>query len=185
MLKQIILLTFCSCIFIEAMDVCGGSLFPKKLCPTRQDPIFLFGSLLRAELCRKPGKGTATDSLSGSPHWCLQDYTKVTQGSNTVFLPSGCSLWVKETDNLPMENIDVVAKAGLKRLGEVVIRHQHVQGLLLETKVCRLSLSLNSGSHDLRGTNFCCRQQTISLYFDGGEYCSIEELPSGCSCYVH
>ena len=101
---------------------------------------------------------------------------KVSRNSNTVLIPIGCSLWVKETDDTPMENIDTIRKTGMKRLGNVRIRQQHVLGGIVETEECDIE-GLNSGSHNLRGTDYWCR--TVFLHFGAGN-----SFPSGCSCYV-
>ena len=152
--------------------------FSRRLCATRMVSFIAFGSMVATEMCRNPGNGTATHSLSGTPHWCLQEYMEVTWDSNTTLIPSGCSLWVKETDNVPMENIDVIDKTGIKRLSGVRIWKQDVPGGILEMKVC-ITRSVNSGSHHLRGTDYQCRQQTTFLPFAG-----IGQVPSGCECYV-
>ena len=49
----------------------------------------------------------------------------VTQGSKSILLPSGCAVWIKAVENLPIEDIDVINKAGLKKLGNGTIWHQH------------------------------------------------------------
>ena len=71
---------------------------------------------------------------------------KVSQYSDTVFVPVGCSLWVKETDDTPVENIDIIRKTGIQRLGKVRIRQQHVLGGIVETEECDTTVGgLNSG----------------------------------------
>ena len=155
-----------------------GTGFSRRLCATRIVSFAVFGSMVTTEMCRHPGNGTATHSLSGTPHWCLQDYMEVTWDSNTTLIPSGCSMWVMETDDVPMKNIDVINKTGIKRLSEVRIWKQDVPGGIFEMKEC-VTRGINSGSHDLRGTDYQCRQQKISLRFAG-----IGQVPSGCDCYV-
>ena len=179
MLRQTLLLTFCS-ICIKAM-VLSGRLFSTRLCATREVSVSLFGSIVKTVECRNPEFGTATNSLSGTPHWCLQDYLEVTQDSdNIVLIPSGCSLWVQEADNMPIEEIDDIDRTGMKRLSEVRLGYQHVPGWIIGTNECgRRGEGLNSGSHNLRATDYWCRQQTISLPFAGDD-----PFPSGCSCYV-
>lgn len=178
MLQQILLLTFCS-ILIEAMVLTGRD-FSTRLCDTREVAVSLFGSIVKTVKCTNPEFGAATHSLSGTPHWCLQDYIEVSQGSNTFHIPSGCSLWVKEVDDMPMENVDVIDRTGMKKLSEVRLRRRHVPGVVLRTKECGTSgEGLNAGSHDLRATDYWCRQQTISLPFAGDD-----PFPSGCTCYV-
>ena len=77
--------------------------------------------------------------------------------SNTVFIPSGCSLWVKEMDDTPMDNIDIIRKTGIKRLGKVTIRQQHVLGGIIDTEECDTAVEGgNLGSHDLHGTDYWC-----------------------------
>ena len=103
---------------------------------------------------------------------------KVSWYSNTVFITSGCSLWVKEMDDRPMENIDTIRKTGIQRLGKVRIRQRHVLGGIVETEECDTSVEgANLGSHDLRGTDYWCR--TVFLHFGDGN-----SFPSSCSCYV-
>ena len=167
------------CLCIEKI-FSSGTDFSTRLCATQAVPINLFGSLFRSERCRNPGNGSATQSLSGTPHWCLQDYIEVTSDSNTSFIPSGCSLWVKETEEITTEYIDVANKTGLKKLCEERIRPQHfVGGLIVETKECtRTGEGLNSGRHNLRGNDYWCRQH--SLHFPRNH----PLLSSGCSCYV-
>ena len=178
MLPQILLLTFFS-IFIDAM-VLSGRDFSTRLCATQEVSVTLLHSIVKTVKCANPDFGTATHSLSGTPHWCLQDYMEVSQGSNTIHIPSGCSLWVKEVDDMLMEDIDVVDRTGMKKLSEVRLRQQHMSGGILGTKECVTSVQgLNSGSHDLRGTDYWCRQETISLPFAGDD-----PFPSGCNCYV-
>ena len=120
-------------VFKEATKCCSNScfllfaaavtVFPKKLCATTTHRYHLFGSNVTAELCRN---GSETHILvNGAPHWCLQDFMNVTQDSNTILLPSRCAVWIKEVENLPIEDIDVIDKAGLKRLGNGTIWHQH------------------------------------------------------------
>ena len=178
MLQPILLLTFCS-IYIEAM-VLSGSEFSTRLCDTREVSVSLFGSIVQTVKCTNPGLGASTHSLSGTPHWCLQDYMEVSQGSDTFHIPSGCSLWVKEVDDMPMEDVDVIDRTGMKKLSEVRLRRRHVPGVVLRTKECGTSgEGLNAGSHDLRATDYWCRQQTISLLFAGDD-----PFPSGCTCFV-
>ena len=129
MLQQIILLTFCS-ICIQAMVLSGGE-FSTRLCPTREVSVSLFGSIVRTLKCTNPQFGAAAHSLSGTPHWCLQDYMEVNQDSNMFLIPSGCSLWVKEVDDMPMEEIDVFDRTGMKKLSEVSLQEQHVAGGIL------------------------------------------------------
>ena len=173
------LLILC-CLCIEKI-VLSGSDFSTRLCSTQIVSIELFGSRVRSERCRNPGNGSATINLSGTPHWCLQDYIEVTLNSNNAsFVPSGCSLWVKETDNTTMDYIDVINKTGLKKLCEERIRPQHLAGgLIVETKECtRSGEGLNSGSHNLRGNDYWCRQH--ALHFARNH----PLLPSGCRCFV-
>ena len=179
MLRQILLLNICS-ICIEGM-VLSGAEFSTKLCATREISVSLFGSTVKTVECREPGFGAATHSLSGSPHWCLQDYMEVTKDpDNTFLIPSGCSLWVKEADNIPLGEVDDVDRTGMKKLSQVRLRYQHVPGWSIGTKECGTrGEGLNSGSHNLRATDYWCRQQTISLPFAGDD-----PFPSGCSCYV-
>ena len=183
MFHQIPVLTFCSilciyCIWTKAA-VLPGAEYSTPLCPVQEIYVNSFGSVVRTVKCRDPGFGKATHSLSGTPHWCLQDYLEVSPGnSNTVFFPSGCSLWVKNVEDTPMEEIDVFHKTGLKKLGRVRTRHQHVLWGILGTRECfPMVEGLNSGSDNLRATDYWCRQQTISLPFTG-------DVPSGCNCYV-
>ena len=78
---------------------------------------------------------------------------------------------------MPMENIDVINKTGMKKLSEETVRPLQVHGgILVETKECT-TLGKNSGSHNLHGTDYVCRQQTLSF---PGE----DPVNSGCSCYV-
>ena len=178
MLQQILLLTF-PIISTKAM-VISGLEFSTKLCATRTVSINIFGSIVKAEKCSNPEFGAATHSLSGTPHWCVQDYMEVTHNDNTFMIPSGCSLWVKEVEDLPMEDIDVIDKTGMKKLSEVRSRHEHIPHGHLVTKECLpRGQGLNSGRHGLRATDYWCRQETISLPFAGDN-----SFPSGCSCYV-
>ena len=191
MLDKTNLFIFC-CFCIEKIFLSGTD-FSTRLCATQAVSIDLFGSLVRSESesesgylfrserCRNPGNRSDIHSLSGTPHWCLQDYIKVTLDSNTSFIPSGCSLWVKETEEITTEYIDVANKTGLKKLCEERIRPQHfVGGLIVETKECTgTGEGLNSGRHNLRGNDYWCRQH--SLHFPRNHPLL---LPSGCSCYV-
>ena len=187
MLQRILLLSVCG-ICIDAMALSVTELsdkdFSTKLCATRIDSFNLFGSFIKVERCENPGNGTAvgTPRLSETHHWCVQDYLEMTtsQPSNVLWIPSGCSLWFKERDDLPMKNVDVVDKTGMKRLIEVNGLPQNTSRGVLKTMECSLTgVSLNSGSHDLHGTDYWCRQQTIILPFAGED-----PLNSGCSCYV-
>ena len=82
----------------------------------------------RTKKCRNPKFGGAAHSLSGTPHWCLQDYMEVNQESNMFLIPSGCSLLVKEVDDMPTEDIDVINRIAMKKLSEVSLRQQYVRG---------------------------------------------------------
>ena len=100
----------------------------------------------RTKKCRNPKFGGAAHSLSGTPHWCLQDYMEVNQESNMFLIPSGCSLLVKEVDDMPTEDIDVINIIGMKKLSEVSLQQQYVRGWILSTKECGTSVEgLNSG----------------------------------------
>ena len=171
--------TDCSIYFLYLQGMAlHGTGFSRRLCATRMVSFAVFGSMVTTEMCRSSGNGTATHSLSGTPHWCLQEYMEATQDSVTRLIPSGCSMWVKETDNVTMENIDVINKTGIKRLSEVRIWKQDVPGGILEMKEC-VTRGINLGNHDLRSTDYQCRQQTIFLRFAG-----MGQVPSGCDCYV-
>ena len=179
MLQKVLLLTTKAFLITTAPSLTPGREFSFKLCATTTASINIFG-LVKAERCTNLGFGAATHSLSGTPHWCLQDYMEVTHNDTTYNVPSGCSLWVKEADDTPMEDIDVVDKTGMKKLSEVSSQIQPIPNGNLVTKVCRpREEGLNSGSHSLRGLDYWCRQEMILLPFAG-------ESPfhSGCSCYV-
>ena len=167
MLQEILLLAF---ILLEeggeGMVLPDEREFTKRMCATDERPFYLPGcSIITVMTCKNAGYGTATDSLSGTQHWCLQDYLKITKDSSPpVLIPSGCSLWVKETEEMPM------TKLGQERI--------NVTGGIVETKECQEE-GLNSGGNNLRGTEHWCRQQMINLNFVG-----VDPVPSGCSCYV-
>ena len=164
MLQKILLLVFILLVEEgEGMVLPDESEFTKRLCATVQRPINLIGCSITTVTCRNAGYGTANDSLPDTQHWCLQDYLKITMDSSPpVLIPSGCSLWVKETEDMPMTNL------GQERI--------NVTGGIVETKECQEE-GLNSGGNNLHGTEHWCRQQTISLN-------GVEPVPSGCTCYV-
>ena len=154
--------------------------FSIRLCPTREVSVSLFGSIVKTMKCRNPEFGGAAHSLSGTPHWCLQDYMEVNQDSNKVLIPSGCSLWMKEVDDMPTEDIDVINRIAMKKLSEVSLQQQYVHRWILRTKECGTSVEgLNSDNHNLCATDYWCRQEIISLPFAGDN-----PFPSGCRCYV-
>ena len=159
----------------EGMALPGGGEFRKRLCATKVGTFNHFGPSIKTGTCRST---TATESLSGTPHWCFQDYLKVIKDSRTFLIPSGCSVWVKETDEMPMAEIDTIDKTGLKRLSPERLVNRNITGGIVETKECE-GEGLNSGSNDLRGTDHWCRQQKIDLNFGG-----VDSVSSGCSCYV-
>ena len=84
--------------------------FPKRMCATNEHTIILNGTSIKTVKCSKPGLRNTTESLSGTLHWCLQDYLNITSSLNSRsrLIPSGCSMWVMETDDVPMKNIDVI-----------------------------------------------------------------------------
>ena len=129
MLQQILLLIFGS-VCIQGMVLSDGD-FSIRLCPTQEVSFSLFGSIVKTVKCTNPEFGAAENSLSGTPHWCLQDYMEVNQDSNMFLIPSGCSLWVKEVDDMPMGDIDVFDRTGMKKLSEVSLQEQHVAGGIL------------------------------------------------------
>ena len=176
MLQKILLLAF---ILLyeegEGKVLPDESEFTKRLCATVQRPINLIGSSITTVTCRNAGYGTANDSLPDTQHWCLQDHLKITKDSRTFFVPSGCSLWVKETEDMPVAEIDVSDKTGLTKLGQ---ERKNVTGGIVETKECQEE-GLNSSGNNLRGTEHWCRQQMINLNFVGDD-----PVPSGCTCYV-
>ena len=195
MLQQILLLAI-PIISTKAMYIRNsntpGHEFSTKLCPTRTANYEYFGSIVKTEKCiyptatdpeNHPGFGAATDSLSGDriPHWCLQDYINVTHNYNYISIPSGCSLWVKEVDDMPIENINVDNKTGIRKLREVRIQLQPIpNGNLVTSQECMpMRTPLNSESNTLKRTDHWCRQEKILLPFAGDD-----PFPSGCSCYV-
>ena len=179
MLKEILLLVFCLLEEVgEGMVLPQGREFTRRLCAIDVDTIHLFGSSIKTGTCDSTGFGTATDSLSGTQHWCLQDYLNITKDSRSILIPSGCSLWVKETENMPLAEIDVSDKTCLTKFSQERTGQINVTGGIVETKKCQEE-GLNSGSNNLHGIDHWCRQQTINLNFVG-----VDPVPSGCSCYV-
>ena len=146
-----------------------GSNFTQRLCATNEGTFNRFGPSIKTETCTRSGYNTATDSLLGTPHWCCQDYMNVTKGSTTRSIPSGCSLYVKDNDDdTPMDEILCVDKIGLVKLGQVSSTQQiNFNEGIVESKGCDTE-GLNSGSPDLHGTDYWCRNQTISLPRVGG-----------------
>ena len=182
MLQQFLLLTFPT-ISTKAMSIPGHE-FSIKLCATRTIPVRISRSIgiVNTETCKHLGFGAANDSLSGDriPHWCLQDYIKVTHNNKNISIPSGCSLWVKEEDDMPMQDIDVVYKTGIRKLSEVRIQTQPIPNGTLVTQECiPRRTGRNSESNTLKRTDHWCRQEKILLPFAGDD-----PFPSGCSCYV-
>ena len=159
-----------------------GSQFTQRLCATNEGTFNLFGHSIKTETCTSKGYNTSTDRLYDTPHWCCQDNINVTKGSTTNWIPSGCSLYVKdEDDDTLMDEIDCVDKIGLVKLGQVSSTQQinFTEGIV-ESKGCDSGVEgLNSGSHDLQGKDYWCRNQTISLPFVRDDH-----VPSGCSCYI-
>ena len=168
-----------------------GHEFSTKLCATRTANHLFFGSIVKTETCiyptatdpeNHPGFGAASDSLSGDPipHWCLQDYMNVTHNNNSVSIPSGCSFWVKEVDDMLIENVDVYNKTGIRKLSEVTGRNHTLPNGNLVTQECiPRRTGRNPESNTLKRTDHWCRQETILLPFAGDD-----PFPSGCSCYV-
>ena len=155
-----------------------GSNFTQRLCATDEGTFNLFGHFIQTETCTRSGYNTATDSLYGTPHWCCQDNINVTNGSTTNWIPSGCSIYVKdEDDDTPMDEILCVDKIGLVKLGQVSSPQQiNITVGIVESKGCDTE-GLNSGSNEI--FNYWCRNQTISLPFVRDDH-----VPSGCSCYI-
>ena len=194
MLQQILLLAI-PIISTKAMYIRNsntpGHEFSTKLCATRTANYEYFGSIVKTERCmyptatdpeNHPGFGAATDSLSGDPihHWCLQDFIKVTHNNTTYKIPSGCSFWVKEVDDMPIENIDVYNNEGIRKLSEVTSQNHTIPNGNLVTQECMpMRTPLNSESNTLKRTDHWCRQEKILLPFAGDD-----PFPSGCSCYV-
>ena len=165
MLQDILLLIFNLFKEGERVVLPAGAEFTIRLCATDVGIIYPFGSPIKTETCRNVGYGTATDGLSGTPHWCLQDNVNVTKDSRTVLIPSGCSLWVKKMNNMPNEKIDRFDKTGLMKLSQVRRQQIKIPRGIVETEECVThGEGLNSGSHDLLGTDYWCRQQMISLH---------------------
>ena len=167
--------------------------FTRRVCNTRVSSWrirSLNGSIVRVEECQNPGLNTAVHRglwEVGDMHWCLQEYMEIPFGNNTFRIPSGCSLWIEDSDGMPMDILGdkSVDKAGTRmcKVRRKLLRWPAgVEGInagrILELIECEEE-GLNTGTHSLGGHDHWCRQQTISLPF-AGDY----PLPSGCSCYV-
>ena len=63
---------------------------------------------------------------------------------------------MKKTNDTLKAEIDTINKTGLKRLSPERTGQMNILGGSVEE-------GLNSGTHDLRGTEYLCRQQTINL----------------------
>ena len=175
MLQQFLLLTIPT-ISTKAMSIPGHE-FSTKLCATRTIPVRISRyidisiGIVNTEKCEHPGFGAATDSLSGDRilHWCLQDFMNVTHNNKLYMIPSGCSLWVKEIDDMPM-----------RKLSEVRSQNQTIPNGNLVTQECNpRGTGRNPESTTLKRKDHWCRQEKILIPFAGDD-----PFPSGCSCYV-
>ena len=85
-------------------------------------------------------------------------------------ISSGCSLWVKEVDDMPTENIDVCYKIGIIKLSELRNQTLPIPNGNLVTQECKPRREgLNSESHTLGVTDHWCRQEKILLTFPGDD----------------
>ena len=165
--------------------------FSKRVCTTKVNSRMfrIRGSMVRTEESQNPGYVHELPWPGQLASWgtsdmlrCLQEYMDIPYENNTmVRIPSGCSLYIEESDGMPMENIigdtnwDKARTEMCKVSRSILILPSGDRADIAECEV----EGLNSGTHHLWGHDSVCLQQTIFLPF-AGDY----PLPSGCSCYV-
>ena len=164
--------------------------FSERVCTTRvisRRPRFRgsmaqwSGSMINGVECQNPRYVDGSPWGTSDMLWCWQEYMDISYENTTVRIPTGCSLYIEESDGMPMENIigdtnwDKARTEMCKVSRSILILPSGDRADIAECEV----EGLNSGTHHLWGHDSVCLQQTIFLPF-AGDY----PLPSGCSCYV-